>query len=483
MELLPKEIIFGILRYLPYADLLSVSEVSRKFLIISKQILLENDWDDVDKIWNGTCKNPIDLIQTLKHPRFRKIKKLKIIDSNRTEEFEEMETEDGDTYFTLKSLNIAQIPFQKDYILELLKTLVEIDLVDLEFDKIDLSGVNPKIISRVVNKAEKVSLSETTIMDDEQIEQILMDLPSGKLKKLTAYEFPLKEIVDTDVLSKAINSLESCECYKVDISKEALSAIYHQMSLQTNLKKFKFESHFDDEEDEYGSWEISGPVLGKALNKLESIYIGFSNSNLGPDNVLEFFRQMSRETNLKTVNVGFNDPLTLAHIPAKILSRGVNKLSSFTALENPFTPIQLKTILDDMARKNSKIKKLYLDLNNPEDLPFLSLATLRSVIPRINTRCQLIFALLRRVFKIYDGFLRNLQQKFRYQQKMKTHKLLLKLRRRLGRTSFTFYLGQECGLKKLHKYVMKEVKKAVRLSISLPKADNQRLPKKQKVKV
>ena len=136
-----------------------------------------------------------------------------------------------------------------------------------------------------------------------------------------------------------------------------------------------------------------------------------------------------------------------------------------------------------MARKNSKIKKLYLDLNNPEDLPFLSLATLRSVIPRINTRCQLIFALLRRVFKIYDGFLRNLQQKFRYQQKMKTHKLLLKLRRKLGRDSFTFYFGQECGLKKLHKYVMKEVKKAVRLSISLPKADNQRPPKKQKLKV
>ena len=63
---------------------------------------------------------------------------------------------------------------------------------------------------------------------------------------------------------------------------------------------------------------------------------------------------------------------------------------------------------------------------------------------------------------------------------MKTHKLLLKLRRKLGRTSFTFYFGQECGLKKLHKYVMKEVKKAVRLSISLPKADNQRPPKKQK---
>ena len=57
---------------------------------------------------------------------------------------------------------------------------------------------------------------------------------------------------------------------------------------------------------------------------------------------------------------------------------------------------------------------------------------------------------------------------------MITQKLLLKLRRKLGRTSFTFYFGQECGLKKIHKYVMKEVKKAVRLSISIPKTDNQR---------
>jgi len=59
---------------LPYADLLSASEVSRKFFIISKQILLQNEWHDVNKIWNGTCKYPVDLIQTLKHPRFRKIK-------------------------------------------------------------------------------------------------------------------------------------------------------------------------------------------------------------------------------------------------------------------------------------------------------------------------------------------------------------------------------------------------------------------------
>ena len=70
MEFLPKEIIIGILRNLPYADLLSVSEVSRKFLIISKQILLQNDWDDVDKIWNGTCKNPIDLIHWRKWTTF-----------------------------------------------------------------------------------------------------------------------------------------------------------------------------------------------------------------------------------------------------------------------------------------------------------------------------------------------------------------------------------------------------------------------------
>ena len=354
MEFLPKELIFGILRYLPYADLLSVSEVSRKCLIISKQILLENDWDDVDKIWNGTCKYPIDLIQTLKHQRFRKIKKLKIIDSNRNEELEEVETENGVT-ITLKSLNITQNLFQKDYILQLLKTMVEIDLVDLEFDKIDLRGVNPKIISCVVNKAEKVSLSSTTFMNDEQIEQIFMDLPSGKMKELTAYEFPLKEIVDTDVLSKAINSLESCECFQVEISKEELDAIYHQMSLQTNLKTFEFVARFDQEEEDE-SFEIPAPVLGKALNKLECIWIGFSNSNLGPDHALEFFRQMSRETNLKTVNVELNSPLALAHIPAKILSRGVNKLSSFVALENPFTPIQLKTILDDMARKTARLK-------------------------------------------------------------------------------------------------------------------------------
>merc|ERR1712235_49891 len=99
----------------------------------------------------------------------------------------------------------------------------------------------------------------------------------------------------------------------------------------------------------------------------------------------------------------------------------------------------------------------------------------------MNTRCQLNFTLLRRVVKIYDVYLRNLQQKFQYQQKMKTNKLLLKLRRKLGRDKFSFYFGKDWRMKTIHKYVMKEVMKAVRPSNSIPKT--QRLPKKQKLKV
>ena len=44
----------------------------------------------------------------------------------------------------------------------------------------------------------------------------------------------------------------------------------------------------------------------------------------------------------------------------------------FLALGNgiQYAPIRLKTFLEDMARKSSKIKDLSLDLDHPEDLPF-----------------------------------------------------------------------------------------------------------------
>jgi len=110
--------------------------------------------------------------------------------------------------------------------------------------------------------------------------------------------------------------------------------------------------------------EVPVSVLSKALNKLEVVEINLS--NIGLDHALEFFRQMSRETNLKTVFLYVEE--TYPSIPAKILSRGINKLESFIAFDIQFTSFQLKTILDDMAKDSSKLKKLRIQYPQ-EDLP------------------------------------------------------------------------------------------------------------------
>ena len=135
----------------------------------------------------------------------------------------------------------------------------------------------------------------------------------------------------------------------------------------------------------------------------------------------------------------------------------------------------MKTILEDMARDSSKIKHLYHRI--PEDLPFLSFATLRSVIPKL-IDCPL--PLLSRVVKMYDASLRYLQRKFQYQQKRQTQKALLRLRMELTRDSFHFYKEQDWHMKRIHKYVMKKVNKAVRPSLSKP--DKLRLAKIMRIK-
>jgi len=96
-------------------------------------------------------------------------------------------------------------------------------------------------------------------------------------------------------------------------------------------------------------------------------------------------------------------------------------------------------------------------------------------------KCPLLFSLMRRMAKIYDDYLRNLQQKFEYQQKRQTQKSLLRLRRKLSRKSCKFYFKEDWQMKKIHKLVMKKVNNAVRPSLS--KTEKLRAIKKQKLQV
>ena len=436
MEFLPNEIIIEILKKLSFVDLIRCSEVSRKIFNLATDPILWSNYE-------FEIEYPVDILSILKLPRFRKLKHLLVSDPDHL--------------------------FDKQKMKELLMILDNIDLVYLIFDNVDFKGLDPKLISKVINKTEEVTIGSETLLDEPQVKQIFMNMPNGRIKKLNVCEFSLKGI-DKDVLSKAINGLVSYETQYAYISREQISEIFHQMSLETNLKKISL--NVDSYIVIYGCLEIPAIVLSKALNKLEEVSISFS--QLKPEQAFEFFHKMSTNTCLRSVTLAIEDgfPSTVQNIPPEVLTSAINNLEIFFAHNIHFSAVQIMVILEDAAKDSSKIKELYLEL--PENLPFLKLSTLGSLMPKLQNS-PLKLHLQSQMIQIYDSYIGNLQQdieaqdsllRLKRKQNIEAQDSLLRLKKKLRRDSNAL-------MKRIHDNVINKLKKAVKIGqLQVPRSSS-----------
>ena len=129
-------------------------------------------------------------------------------------------------------------------------------------------------------------------------------------------------------------------------------------------------------------------------------------------------------------------------------------------------------ILEDTAKDSSKIKELYLEL--PENLPFLKLSTLGSLMPKLQNS-PLKLHLQSQMIQIYDSYIGNLQQdieaqdsllRLKREQNIEAQDSMLRLKKKLRRDSNAL-------MKRIHDNVVNKLKKAVKIGqLQVPRSSS-----------
>jgi len=330
-----------ILGNLAFKDLLNVSSLSRTFYFLATDPTLWKTFNPNYHIKPGT------LLEMLQLNRFRR----------------------------LEIVHLCQEESQLDaeLVVRIFNSFKDVELKHLTIQHFDLTSLSSSLLSRVVNNIENVYINHCTEIRNGQISRIVKDIPEhGKMKGLQVEDVRLSRI-DTNSLNKAIHSLKNFHSINSEFSREQLKEIFTSMASDTNLKDVSLIGV-------EGLEEISPVVLAKALNNLESVYVG--HCTLSAAQMLYFFEQMVNKSTLKKIHFVLNDidSNVLASIPSDILCKALVKLDAIVMPDIMLSTKQLKNILEGIAKNSSTVKRL--DLGN-DDIPEVSMDVMRILVDKL----------------------------------------------------------------------------------------------------
>jgi len=387
LERLPAELLMKILEYVPLSDLLNVSLVSKMLYSLSTDPGL---WKEFKMPKN---LEPEKMISTLSLSRLRKIKNLHLQYDRR-----------------LLSKEITQGETTRIF-----KNLKDIDLKTLIIEHFDLTCLDSKLLSSVLRNINFVCLKKEVTINDEQVLELVKDIPFHKKLQI----LQLKEVdfsfVQSSCLSKAINSLSTFDNFYCEFIDEQLEAIFNQMTVKTNLKQLTFFSGYYDDLN-----RIPSSTLAKAFNNLEWLYIGYC--SLSPQQLLSFFQQLSSNSNLNKINFFFQDssPPLLSVVPCNVLSKGLNNLEEAVIPYLELSDCQMKRILEDVAKDDSKIKILDLGENI---VPDLSLEVLKKLVIKLEPN-EFLTDVRRKLIEVYEETILDLKRKAEAEEQSNVNLLL-----------------------------------------------------------
>jgi len=341
LESFPAEILMKILGNLAFKDLLNVSSLSRTFYFLATDPTLWKTFNPNYHIKPGT------LLEMLQLNRFRR----------------------------LEIVHLCQEESQLDaeLVVRIFNSFKDVKLRHLTIQHFDLTTLSSSLLSQVVNNIENVYINHCTEIRNGQISRIVKDIPEhGKMKGLQVEGVRLSRI-ETKSLNKAVNSLKNFHSINSDFSREQLQEIFNTMASDTNLKDVSFIGV-------EGLEEISPVVLAKALNNLESVYVG--HCSLSAAQMLCFFEQLVNKSTLKKIHFVLNDidSNVLAPIPSDILCKALAKLDAIVMPDIKVSTKQLKNILEGIAKNSSTVKRL--DLGN-DDIPEVSMEVMRILVDKL----------------------------------------------------------------------------------------------------
>ena len=167
-ERLPAEVLMKILEYVSHSDLLNMSLVSRMMYSLSTDPGL---WKEFKMPKN---LEPETLISTLNLSRLQKLNNLHL---------------QYDRRLLSKEINPEQTR-------QIFKNLEVMNLKTLIIEHFDLTSLDSELLSNVLRNVEFVSLKNEVTINDDQVLELVMDIPNhGKLKsKRSRFQFHSKRL-------------------------------------------------------------------------------------------------------------------------------------------------------------------------------------------------------------------------------------------------------------------------------------------------
>ena len=334
-QTLPTETFIEIFRNLNHRELLKVSEVSKRFYEVATDTGLWKDFDISQRSLD-------DKIKILQLSRFKKLKALRLTDSN-------------------GGVNN-----------EVLQILIKIDLERLHLYSVNFESLDKVLFANVISKTKTVHLFAPRNLEQHHVKMIMKMIPGSGVKELLLDQVKFSGVASRTV-AKAINSLEGFSVAN-NLDEQHITKTFREMSKKTNLKKLVLvNTHLLK--------NVPTRVLCTGLNQLHILCLWGSVTS---EQIMKILNEMSHKTNLQSLGLFFPDAGedSIISFPVDVLTKAISKLKVFLAPQLKFSESQIKSVFQSID--SSKIEKL--DLGSCHK-PQFSLVDQESLDP---TRCKLL---------------------------------------------------------------------------------------------
>jgi len=342
--LLPPEILYKIFTFLDFPSLKASLLVCSYWRGIGED---PNLW----KYLKMVETHPEDIKMILSLPRLTKLQYLKISDWLSEEQVR-----------MLKSLKLKTLDMSRCY------------LHEIAFDN---KSIDPEaeLLSELLVKIEVVNANRAVLSDEQwlRIFQGLGECEKLKMKTLiinTTEEVDEEDLIadlshiSPDVFARAIGNLVTVQVADACLTTDQISALVKSINNGSKVKNLSLANNDIS--------EVDSEELARAMNKLEMLDLSGTNfGDLEDPNI--FFRQMTKSTNLKLLDIGFN---TLRKnnnriLNPKVMARALNKIEDLRMVGVDISAVQAHDLFKRMCVQTS-IKTLQFEDCNIIDLSLVN---------------------------------------------------------------------------------------------------------------
>jgi len=241
------------------------------------------------------------------------------------------------TIARMEKVNLSFTELTTDQLTALLDKLLtqnDVNLKDIEFFSVDLSGTPPRLLGKALGNLECVSLSNTELRF-EHIQSFFEEIMGSKNLKDVNLDFSELFYISKDIFAKSLIQLEkvSLACTVMDI--EQLEALFELISKESKIKELDLL-----DTDLTG---LDAVLMGSAINKLEKVNI--SGSKLVGEQLNPMVEQFEFKV-LKDLNL---DYLDLSKMSLENTCKLLKSLQKISLKKSNLTPEQLNFFWSALA--------------------------------------------------------------------------------------------------------------------------------------